>query len=65
MPSRADTLKIAEADVETARHCLAKARLGRRMFNDPEGEAEHAVRLLERTARNLRRAFNMNGQEAA
>ena len=63
MASRQDVLKIAQADVETINKCLARARLGRGSFNDPDGEAEQAVRLLEKTARNIRRAFSINGKE--
>ncbi len=54
MASRQDVLKIAQADIETIGRCLAKARLGRGGFNDPDREAEEAVRLLERNARRIR-----------
>ncbi len=56
--SRADELKIAEADLVTITNHVAKARQGRGTFNRPHDEAESAVMLLERTARRLRRAFN-------
>jgi len=63
MASRADTLKIAQADVETIGRKIAKARQGRGMFVYPEDEASDAIRLLERTARNLRKVFGLNGKE--
>lgn len=62
MASRADTLKIAQADVETISLCLAKARRGRVMFNYPEDEVDQAVALLERNARRLRQSFGLNGK---
>lgn len=58
MSSRADDLKIAQADLVTINNHVAKALLGRGTFNRPHDEAESAVMLLERTARRLRRAFN-------
>lgn len=64
MASRADTLKIAQADVETIGHKIANARRGRVLFNYPEREAEEAIRLLEKTARRLRKVFGINGREA-
>ena len=63
MASRADTLKIAQADLETIGNHVAKARRWRGGYNYLEDEAAAAVRLLEKTARNIRRAFSINGKE--
>ena len=59
MSSRPDTLKIAQADIETASHHLAAARRGRMPFNYPVDETWFAVRLLERTAKRLRKSFGL------
>jgi hypothetical protein len=59
MASRADTLKVAQADVETISGHLSSARRGHTLFNRPLDEAEAAVRLLERTARRMRKAFSL------
>ncbi len=61
MVSRADTCKIAQADVATADRHLANARRGRVLFNLPGDEAENAILLLERSARRLRKAFGLEG----
>ena len=61
--SRADALKIAQADVETIGRHLSSARHPRTMFNRPSEEAETAVMLLERTARRLRKAFGLDNQD--
>lgn len=58
--SRADALKIAQADLVTIGNHVSKARQGRGVFNRPHDEVESAIMLLERTATRLRRAF---GQE--
>ena len=64
MASRPDTLKIAQADMETISSKLGRARLGRWNFIVPEQEVEEAVTLLERNARRLRQAFGLNGKAA-
>lgn len=61
MSSRADTCKVAQADLETADRHLANARRGHVLFNLPVTEAENAILLLERSARRLRRAFGLEG----
>lgn len=63
MASRTDTLKIATADVETIGRHVANARRPRSIVNYPEDEARSAVRLLERTARRIRKAFRMDEEE--
>lgn len=61
MASRADTLKVAQADVVTISSKIASARLGRGMFRDPDGDVEEAVRLLDKTTNRLRKSFGLNG----
>lgn len=59
MTSRADTLKVAQADIATISGHLSNARCERTMFNRPLDEAKAAVRLLERTARRMRKVFEL------
>ncbi len=59
MASRADTLKIAQADVATISSKLAAARQDRTLFLRPEREVFVAVLLLDRTARRLRKSFGL------
>lgn len=63
MASKADTLKIAQADVETIAHKLASARKGRGLFLTPEQDVAEAVRLLEKSARNLRRTWGIEEED--
>lgn len=64
MSSRADTLKIAQADIETVGRHLAAARRGRTWDNNPVAEAGAAVRLLERTARRVCKSFGLEKKDA-
>ncbi len=57
MSSRADALKIAQADMVTISNHLSNARSQSTMFNRPKDEAATAIMLLERTARRMRKAF--------
>ena len=59
MVSKADTLKVALADTYTVRSHLHAASREYTMFNKPEAEARAAVRLLEKTARRLRKSFRL------
>jgi hypothetical protein len=62
--SRTDTLKIAQADVETISGHLSNARRGPTLLNRPLAEAKAAVLLLERTARQMRKAFRLEEPSA-
>lgn len=57
--SKADDLKIAQADLATISGHIVAARQGRTTFTRPADEVESAVMLLERTARRLKRSFPM------
>lgn len=61
MPSRADTLKVAQADVATIADRISSARRGRGFMRDPDGDVEEAVRLLDKTTNRLRKSFGVNG----
>jgi len=61
MASKADTLKIAQADVTTISSRLASARLGRGFMRSPDEDVAVVVRLLEKSARNIRKSFGLNG----
>ncbi len=61
--SRADTLKIAQADMVTINNHLSSARSPSTFYNRPIDEAENAVMLLEQTARRLRKAFGFDVRE--
>ncbi len=63
MSSRADALKIAQADVVTISNHLSSARSPSTMFNRPRDEAATAIMLLERTSRRLRKSFGFPAQE--
>lgn len=63
MVSQADTLKIAEADMVTARGKISNARMGRTFgAPDPRDEVRDAVFMLGRTARRLRKSFRLEGE---
>ncbi len=57
--SRANTLKIAQADVVTIGQHLANARREHTLFNVPLSEAKAAIRLMEQNARRMRKAFRL------
>ncbi len=60
MASQADTLKVAQADMDSVRTHLANARYAqRRSHRDLQPEVHTAVRLMERTARLVRKAFKL------
>ncbi len=60
MASKADTLKVAEADMVTVRGKISGARRGQ-VFGalSPEVQVRGAVRLMEQTARRLRKSFRL------
>ena len=64
MASRADTLKISQADLETARENLFEA--GRRLEKrspyalNPGPPVFRTILTLEKTTKCLRRSFNLN-----
>ncbi len=63
MPSKADTLKIAEADMVTARGKLSAASQGQ-LFGSlpPKVQVRAAIRMMEQTARRLRKSFGLEGE---
>ncbi len=65
MASQADTLKVAEADMLTARQRISDARRGR-VFGAPEPKVRVgvAIRMMEHTARRLRKSFGLEGEVA-
>lgn len=61
--SKADDLKIAQADLVTISGHINTARQGRTMLHRPQDEVESAVMLLERTARRLKRSFHQEEKD--
>lgn len=57
MASKADTLKIAQADMETVQHKLSRIRGGSYLGYRPENDVVEVIRLLEKTARRMRKAW--------
>ena len=65
MASQADTLKVAEADMVTARGMISDARRGRTFAApEPKDNVRDAVRMLEQTAKRLRKSFRLEGEVA-
>lgn len=65
MTSQADTLKVAEADMVTARAKISDARAGQ-VFGGtpPKVQVRGAVRMMEQTARRLRKSFRLEEEVA-
>ena len=63
MVSRADTLKIARADIVIMGSKISDAQEGR-VFGMPEPSirVRDAVRMMEQTARRLRKSFGLEGE---
>ena len=61
MTSRADTLKIARADMVVVGSKIADAQQGR-VFGQPNPKitVRDAVRMMEQTARRLRKSFGLH-----
>ena len=65
MASQADTLKVAEADMLTARERISSARVGGGFGRPaPKVQVGVAIRMMEHTARLLRKSFGLEGEVA-
>ena len=67
MPSRADTLKVAQADLSEIKSLLSDATAslqGRGLYsNRPGGCIQRAIPILEKVTRHLRQTFNVAKEE--
>lgn len=65
MTSQADTLKVAQADMVTMGQKIGEARRGQ-VFGalSPKVQVQGAVRMMEQTARRLRKSFGLEEEVA-
>ena len=63
MTSRTDTLKIARADIVIMGSHISDAQQGRVLgMPEPSIMVRDAVRMMEQTARRLRKSFGLEGE---